>query len=241
MSKVRLSACIMTQDVPELLEVCLRDMDFADEIVIVDGGSDPATKAVATACARAVYIGNPWPGNYSTQRNVYMEAARGEWIFSMDSDERLEPGFAQSMDDWMARDDVDGFAFPRCWRTDENHFVYTEWHYPDFNMRLFRNRPDLRYLDGPENAVHHSMTGVWKPLKFFDAPVIFHDCLIYDDRRTREGKIRLYDEISSNESGARYKPFYLYEDFPHEIRAVADRPPIASLPWIAPIRHLIGW
>ncbi len=240
MTAVRVSGCIITQDAPELLEQCLTDMEFADEIIVVDGGPGEAVRSVASGCPKAVYIAHPWPGNYSTQRNVYLQAARGDWIFSMDTDERLPHGFGENLDEWLRRQDVDGFCFPRLWRTGGNQFVLSPWHYPDFNLRLFRNRPGLIYRDGPENAVHHMMDGLSSRIAFLQSPVILHDCLIHDDRRAREEKIRHYDSISSNQSGTRYSAFYLFEDHPHDICEVSQRPEIASLSWIGPLKPYLS-
>lgn len=234
--RIRVSACMMTQGAPELLEHCLRDLDFADEIIVIDGGPDEGTRQVTLANAKARYFPHQWPGNYSTQRNLYLEHSRGEWVFTMDTDERLGPCFANAIAEWTAREDADGLCFPRLWRTTEEQIVVSEHHYPDFNCRLFRRRPALRYLDGPENAVHHLMVGLEQPLLLLQTPVILHDCLRYEDRKQREEKIRRYDAISSNRSGSRYKQFYLFEDYPHEVCSLSARPPIASLPWIAPLR-----
>ena len=233
---MRVSGCIMTQGSPALLAGCLADMDFADEIVVVDGGPDEGTRAVTLEHPKARYIPHSWPGNYSSQRNVYLEHARGEWIFTMDTDERLGPGFAECMQQWTARADLDGYCFPRLWRISEDEIVVSEQHYPDFNCRLFRKRPALRYQDGPENAVHHAMLGVEKPILLLQRPIILHDCLRYEDRASREEKIRRYDAISSNQSGSRYQAFYLYEDYPHRTCALAERPAIDSLPWLAALK-----
>jgi glycosyltransferase involved in cell wall biosynthesis len=233
MERIRVSGCIMTQGAPELLAGCLEDMAFADEIIVVDGGPDEGTRKVTQSHPKAQYIAHPWPGNYSSQRNVYIERARGDWIFTMDTDERLGAGFAEGIEGWAARDNTDGYCFPRLWRVTESEIVVSEYHYPDFNCRLFRKRPAVRYQDGLENAVHHAFVGIEKPLLLLQTPVILHDCLRYEDRRSREEKIRHYDVISSNQSGSRYKAFYLYEDHPHRICSLSERPAIASLPWMA--------
>jgi glycosyltransferase involved in cell wall biosynthesis len=233
MSTIRVSGCIITQGAPELLEKCIEDMHFADEIIVVDGGPDESTRKFVERIHKAVYISNPWPNNISTQRNVYMRAARGSWIFTMDTDERLSSDFGQNVEDWTRRDDLDGFCFPRCWRAvDENHFVLSQYHYPDPNLRLFRNRPETRYLDGPENAVHHALIGINQPISLLHSPLILHDCFLLETRQERVEKMRLYDAMSSNQSGSRYKPFYLYEDFPHTICPISRRPPLNSLPAI---------
>jgi glycosyltransferase involved in cell wall biosynthesis len=233
MERIRVSGCIMTQGAPELLSKCLEDMSFADEIVVVDGGPDEGSREVTLRCPKARYVPCPWPGNYSTQRNVYLAHARGEWIFTMDTDERLDAGFAGRIEQWTAREDTDGYCFPRLWRVSEDEIVVSEHHYPDFNCRLFRKRPAVRYRDGPENAVHHTFDGIEKPLLLLQTPFVLHDCLRYEDRRSREEKIRRYDAISSNRSGSRYEAFYLYEDHPHRICALGDRPAIGTLPWMA--------
>lgn len=232
MSNIRISGCIITQGAPELLKQCLQDMDFADELIVVDGAPDRETQAVTESNPKGIYIAHPWTNNISAQRNVYMRAARGAWIFTLDTDERLEAGFSQEMETWIQRKDIDGYCFPRCWRVDQEKFVLSQYHYPDFNLRLIRNRPGLHYLDSQEYAVHHAFNKIEQPLILLDTPVILHDCFLYLTRQERQDKIKLYDQMSSNQSGSRYKPFYLFEDYPHRICPLAKRPKLESFPQV---------
>lgn len=70
------------QNLPQLLERC----GWADEIVVVDGGSRDTTCEVARAFGARVYE-RPFD-NFARQQNYALSLTRGEWVLSLDADER---------------------------------------------------------------------------------------------------------------------------------------------------------
>jgi len=63
----------------------------ADEIIITDTGSTDNTPALAEKLgARVTHF--EWCDDFAAARNACADAARGEWIFWIDADERLKPG-----------------------------------------------------------------------------------------------------------------------------------------------------
>lgn len=86
LSPSRLTACVIARDEERTIERALRSLSFADEIVVVDGGSTDRTREIAARYATRV-IENPWRG-FADQRNVALSSSRGEWVFFLDSDEQ---------------------------------------------------------------------------------------------------------------------------------------------------------
>lgn len=74
---------------------------FADEVVVVDGGSKDETVKRAKELGCAVFI-NLWPG-YAKQRNFGAAKANFNWIFMLDSDEVVDEILANSLISWKAR------------------------------------------------------------------------------------------------------------------------------------------
>ena len=67
---------------------------FAREVVVVDGGSQDDTEELCRAHPKVVYVQRPWDGHFGRQKNASFEAASGEWILHLDTDERVGPKLA---------------------------------------------------------------------------------------------------------------------------------------------------
>lgn len=68
---------------------CLESVKgFVDEIIVVDNNSSDRTKEIAEQYGARI-IGNSEGKDLSKQRNIYLREAKGEWILSLDADERL--------------------------------------------------------------------------------------------------------------------------------------------------------
>ncbi|WP_138494612.1 glycosyltransferase family 2 protein [Paenibacillus pinistramenti] len=92
----RISVVIIAQNdeqrIPDAIASCRA---FADEIVVVDGGSTDGTIATAEALGCRVYE-NAWPG-YAKQRQFGEHQASYDWIFVIDTDEVVDPKLAASL------------------------------------------------------------------------------------------------------------------------------------------------
>lgn len=63
--------------------------DIADEIIVVDTGSEDATVDIAESFGARVFF-HDWKDDFSLARNIALEKSRGKWIFVIDADERLD-------------------------------------------------------------------------------------------------------------------------------------------------------
>ena len=61
---------------------------LADELVIVDTGSQDATVAIAAAAGARVVV-HPWQDGFASARNAALAAVGAEWIIFLDADERI--------------------------------------------------------------------------------------------------------------------------------------------------------
>jgi glycosyltransferase involved in cell wall biosynthesis len=94
-----ISVVIIAQNEAERIARAVRSVQlFADEVVVVDGGSQDATRARA-AELRCKVIENPWPG-YAKQRNFGAARASHPWIFMLDADEEVGEDLAASINRW---------------------------------------------------------------------------------------------------------------------------------------------
>lgn len=83
---VTLTATIIALDEAENLAELLPQLDWIDEIVVVDGGSHDATVAIAQAHGCRV-VRRPMD-TFARQRNAALAAASSDWVLSIDADER---------------------------------------------------------------------------------------------------------------------------------------------------------
>ena len=85
-----LSACLIVRDAAEDLAWCLESIaDEVDEIVVVDTGSQDATRQIARRFTKHVFP-FAWQDDFSAARNFALSKVHGRWAFCIDSDERLQ-------------------------------------------------------------------------------------------------------------------------------------------------------
>jgi len=106
---------------------------FADEIVVIDGGSKDDTVHRARQLGAKVIV-NPWPG-YALQRRFGVQQASHDWIFLIDSDEVVGDDLAQTLVDWNQAHDSGCYAF----KVDRTNDFLGCWlpHHMDDQVRLF--------------------------------------------------------------------------------------------------------
>lgn len=84
----RLSAVVITRNESLRIEGCIRSARLiADEVIVVDSGSDDDTAQKAQRLADKC-LTRPFD-DYASQKNFAAGQASGEWILSLDADERV--------------------------------------------------------------------------------------------------------------------------------------------------------
>ncbi len=92
---MKLSVILITKNESNNILGCLNSVKFADEWIIVDSGSNDDTVAKARTFGATV-IETDWPG-FGPQKNRALDIATGDWILSIDADERITPELADEM------------------------------------------------------------------------------------------------------------------------------------------------
>lgn len=106
----QISVTIITQNEEDFLVKAVKScLSFADEIVVVDGGSKDNTVERAQALGCSVYI-NPWPG-FAPQRKFGVAKAKHDWIFLLDSDEIVSDELAAAIQQWKVAPELDASVF----------------------------------------------------------------------------------------------------------------------------------
>jgi hypothetical protein len=80
---------MIVRDEEALLGDCLASVKGAvDEIIVVDTGSQDATRRIATEAGAEVFE-FPWCDDFAAARNASLQHATGDWVLILDGDERL--------------------------------------------------------------------------------------------------------------------------------------------------------
>jgi glycosyltransferase involved in cell wall biosynthesis len=84
---IQLTVVVLTFNEESQIADCLRSLTFADEIVVIDGGSKDHTIAIAKKHGAVVY--HREFDDFASQRNYGLSKARGTWVLFVDADERV--------------------------------------------------------------------------------------------------------------------------------------------------------
>ena len=88
---MKLSACMIVKNEIDSLPECLDSIhDYVDEIVVVDTGSTDGTQFfVKPYSDKIVFDQIEWNDDFSAARNHAMSLATGDWMFTIDADDRV--------------------------------------------------------------------------------------------------------------------------------------------------------
>ncbi|MGE0608837.1 MAG: glycosyltransferase family 2 protein [Pirellulales bacterium] len=95
MKRSTISAAIITLNEERNLPQLLQRLDWADEIIVVDGGSRDATIEIARDRASAVVVRKF--DSFAEQRNLALRMSNCDWVLSVDADERPTRALAEEV------------------------------------------------------------------------------------------------------------------------------------------------
>ena len=83
----KISVTVITKDEEKNICDCLRSVNWADEIIVVDSESTDRTVELAKQFTDKIFI-RKWEG-YVPQKKYALSLASNEWVLSLDADERV--------------------------------------------------------------------------------------------------------------------------------------------------------
>jgi glycosyltransferase involved in cell wall biosynthesis len=193
-SDARLSVCIIVKNEEKMLPGCLRSVQaIADEIIVVDTGSDDQTVDIARSFGARVFDFE-WKKDFSAAKNYCNEQATGDWILQLDADEEVFPEDQNKIREIVHQNRYEG-AFVALHNRVSNSFgeVDPSIHYL---VRLYRNSREIYY----KNPVHEELviSGEVVPV---DVNILHHgynlDPGYLKEKRRRNAEI-LYSKLQKN-------------------------------------------
>lgn len=129
-----ISAVIIARDAELLIGDCIKSLHFCDEIVVADSGSTDKTIEIAKSLGATIV--KTGQGDFAKQRNEGMHHAKGEWILYVDTDERVSPQLADSIQKAIQNQDVSAFKIQR-----KNFYLgNNEWPKIELLERFFKKK-----------------------------------------------------------------------------------------------------
>jgi glycosyltransferase involved in cell wall biosynthesis len=146
-----LSVIVITKNEAEHIGRCLASVAWADEIIVLDSGSDDDTVAICKQFTDRIFV-TDWPG-FGPQKQRALDEARGDWVLSLDADEEVGPELKVEILEAMQTHNVQGFEIPRLSSYCGRQIKHGGW-WPDYVLRLFRRDAGHFSLD----VVHERIT-----------------------------------------------------------------------------------
>lgn len=146
---MKLSALVLTKNEEEMIEGCLKQLNFVDEIIVLDNNSNDKTTKIAKKYANKIIISSN--DNFDYNRNLLVQEAKGDWLLFLDCDERLSGENIQEIKSALDNTKYSAYYFPR------RNFILGKWlrhggWWPDFVPRLFRKKDFISW----KGEVHES-------------------------------------------------------------------------------------
>jgi glycosyltransferase involved in cell wall biosynthesis len=156
---MKISAYIIAFNEADKIRDCINSVLWADEIIVADSYSTDGTTEIAIELgAKVIHISF---NGYGDLRNQAISNCKGEWIFSLDSDERCTIEVRDEIFNLIDNASYDIYRVPR-----KNFFMgrwikYSGW-YPNFRQpQLFKNGMMSYTMDAVhEGFINNSKKGI---------------------------------------------------------------------------------
>jgi GT2 family glycosyltransferase/Flp pilus assembly protein TadD len=176
---------------------------FADEILIADTGSGDSSREIASLYGARV-TDFAWSDDFAAARNSVLDQARGEWILVLDPDEVISPMDLAPFKKLLDGDDSAAFeivtrnytikANLTDWTANDGSYpgeeAGTGWT-PSNKVRLFPNRPGIRFENPVHEMVENSIRALGIPVVKADIPVHHYGYL--DEEALKKKRLRYYE------------------------------------------------
>jgi glycosyltransferase involved in cell wall biosynthesis len=173
----KLSAIVITKNEGNNIADCLDSLAFCDERIVVDSSSTDDTVRLAESKGARV-VQHAFEG-FGAQKNFALSLAQGEWLLSLDADERVSPQLADEIRKAVAQPTADAYEMPRLSSFCGRPMRHSGW-FPDHVLRLFR-RATARFSD---DLVHERVIADGRVMRL-KQPLIHHPVMRLEDALSR--------------------------------------------------------
>ncbi len=185
----------------EDLPTCLSSIkDIADEIIVVDTGSNDSTIEIAKKFGAKVFE-TEWKDDFSLARNFSLTKATGDWILWMDADNYIEKN---SIDKINSIKNITPDHIIALKEINKTHGDVGGQEL--MQLRVFPRRDDIYFSNKIHEQISESVNKAQLEIKFMDASIIHRG---YENPIKREQKNRRNIAIMEKEINSGNNNIYL--------------------------------
>ncbi len=173
MTKATLSIIIAAKNEARRIRSCVESAAFADEVLVLDSGSQDDTAAQARSAGATVHV-TDWPG-YGPQQQRGIQLATGDWVLSLDADELISVSLRDEILSVIQKPDFDAYRLPRHSSFCGEFIEHSGWR-PDYTLRLVRR--DLAGFTDHFLHAHMTVDGSTGDLR---SPLLHYSYMDLDD------------------------------------------------------------
>lgn len=139
MKKPKISMVIIGKNAQDLIKECLDSVKWAEEVVYLDGGSTDKTLEIVKKFKKAKIKKQKKKNmDFAAWHNQGIEESQGEWIFYLDTDERITPQLKKEILKVIKNSkEFSAYAVPRQNVLLGKPVKFGGW-WPDYQIRLFK-------------------------------------------------------------------------------------------------------
>lgn len=132
---VKISALILTKNEEDLIGDAIKQLDFVDEIIVLDQSSQDKTVEIVSKFTNKIY--KTTSEDFAKNRNLLASHAKGEWLLYVDCDERLTKELTSEILSAIQNPQFSAYYIPR------QNFILGKWQkhggwWPDYVPRLIK-------------------------------------------------------------------------------------------------------
>ncbi|MGP1990708.1 glycosyltransferase [Zobellia laminariae] len=199
----KITALLITYNEIEHIDAVLENIDFADEIIVVDSFSTDGTVERIKAHSGVKFIQREFK-NYTDQKAYAMEQASNDWILFLDADERLTPELRKEVIETVNTNDeeISAYYFYRTFMFKKEELRYSGWQ-SDKNYRLFK-KSKVNFTK--DRIVHETLVvkGKSDVLKHRLIHYSYKNYEDYKSKMVKYGQMKAIEELPKNYSPNAY-------------------------------------
>ena len=203
--KLPLTALIITYNEEGNMASVLENLNFANEILVVDSFSTDRTIEIASTFKNVKVIQHPFK-NYAEQRNYAISLASNPWLLFIDADERLTPALMKEIAQILQQNDShSAYYFYRTFMFKNTKLHFSGWQ-TDKIFRLFKKEKAQYTL---QKIVHEKLVvnGTTGKLKNKLIHFSYKDYSSYKQKMVYYGKLKAIEEFNK---GTKPSFFHFY-------------------------------
>ncbi len=199
----KISGLVITLNEELNIQSIINNLDFVDEIIIIDSYSTDRTVEIVKTNKKARLVQNAFE-NYSAQRILALSYASFPWILFLDADERIPEPLKQEIISTVNSEKAnDAYFFKRKFMFNNSPLEFSGWQ-TDKNIRLFK-KEKASYIT---NRLVHEKLKIDGSIGKLNNKLIHYSYRDYNSYKTKMinyGKLKALELFSKN-----FKPNFFH-------------------------------